>query len=323
MEHREWWTEHPNDQSFDDVGEDDRCDNLTALMAASWKGPHTLLSKLLTAGAAVNKRDSWGRSPLWIAGETGQLACVQLLVEVGSELDAVSKSGKSALHVAVGAGHVDVVKYLIDKGADVDRTDHSGRTPCHFAAFKGIVPVLELLFKHKARYSWRDSEGLTPVHLAVQQTDNLLAIECLLQHGASPHTPDYNGKTPLHSAAAKGSPAISLLLEARADAAMRDCKGRTAYECLSTTSNIVRQRLASATLHQLPGSAFDARFAIERAEKGRSLSDSSVVASGGDGNQNANKQRFTQENVNKPTQGSMENTAHKSWPERSYRWGFA
>lgn len=134
MEHREWWTEHPDDQSFDDVGEDNRCDNLTALMAASWKGPHTLLSKLLTAGAAVNKRDSWGRSPLWIAGETGQLACVQLLVEVGSELDAVSKSGKSALHVAVGAGHVDVVKYLIDKGADIDRADHNGRTPCHFAA---------------------------------------------------------------------------------------------------------------------------------------------------------------------------------------------
>jgi ankyrin repeat protein len=164
---------------------------------------------------------------------------------------------------------------------------------------KGIVPVLELLFKHKARYSWQDSKGLTPVHLAVQQTDNLLAIECLLQHGASPHTPDYNGKTPLHSAAAKGSPAISLLLEARADAAMKDRQGRTAYEYLSTTSNDVRQILASATLHRLPGSVFNAGFAIERAERGRSLSDSSVVASKGDSNQNANKQRFTQETANK------------------------
>lgn len=275
-------------------------------------------------GAEVNKRDSWGRSALWIAAQTGHLDCVRLLVEAGSELNAVSTSARLPLHVAVDEGHAEVVKYLIDEGADVDRADHNGRTPCHFAAFKGIVPVLEMLFKHNARYSARDREGLTPVHSAVQQSDNLPAIECLLQHGASPHTPDDNGKTPLHSAAAKGSPAVFLLLDAGADVTMRDCQGRTAYEYLPfTASNTVRQRLASAMLHRIPVSAFDAGFPIEGAEKGRSLSSSSVFAPQGDGNRSPSKERSMQDSTNKLKQRFMHQIANNFGTMRSYRSGSA
>ena len=151
IEHRFWWSERPDEESFEDVSEGDRCDHETALMAASWKGPHTLLSKLLVAGAAVNNRDSWGRFALWMAAQSGQVANVQVLVEAGAEVNAVSNSGKSSLHVAIEDGHSTIVEYLIEQGADVDRADNNGRTACHFAAFKGNVKILELLFESKCK----------------------------------------------------------------------------------------------------------------------------------------------------------------------------
>ena len=282
VEHRLWWTETPEDQSFDDVGEDDRCDNATALMAGSWKGPRVLLSRLLCAGAEVNRQDSWGRSALWIAAQAGQIDCVRLLIEAKADLDAVSNSGKTALHVAADMGHDEVAQYLIEHGADVDRVDCNGRTPCHFATFKGSVPVLETLFKHHARYEARDREGLTPLHSAIKKPwTDLPAIEWLLKHGANPHTRDYQEKTPLHSAAEKGSPAVCLLLDARADAMMMDTQGRTASDYLpSDASKTIRERLALASKRYSQGNAFDTGFVVEGAEKGRSLSDSSILEVG-------------------------------------------
>lgn len=244
MEHRFWWSQRPDKTSFEDVSEDDRCDKETVLMAASWKGPRTVLLKLLSVGVAVNARDSWGRSALWIAAQSAQLENVKALVEAGANVNSPSNSGKSPLRVAIESGNVQIVDHLIQKGADVDRVDQNGRTACHFAAFRGKVEILELLLKGSARYSARDKDGRTPLHTALTGSDHVPAVECLLNHGANTLDPDNDGRTPLHYAANRGSPAVMLLLDAGADTSIEDSSGRRASSYLPTTAPIlIRQRL--------------------------------------------------------------------------------
>ena len=125
-------------------------------------------------------------------------------------------------------------------------------------------------------------------------------IECLLKHGANPLTPDVDGKTALHYAAAKGSVAIHSLLEYGADAMMKDSRGRIALDYLPVEApTAVRRYLASATLRNTPRDSMFEGIAAEEVERGRSLSDSSIYPLSKDGSRSASKDRSVQETAEK------------------------
>lgn len=79
-----------------------------------------------------------------------------------------------------------------------------GLTALHCAAARGHTEALEtLLGLCGARVDVADSHGCTPLHYAAAlgHADSTAA---LLQHGADAHRQDRRGRSPAHTAAAKG-----------------------------------------------------------------------------------------------------------------------
>ena len=112
----------------------------------------------------------------------------------GTNVEFRTAKDESPLMLASLRGHLDLVRKLIDRGADVNKP---GWAPLHYAATSGHVDIMELLLENHA---YIDAE--------------------------SP-----NGTTPLMMAALYGTPAsVKLLLDAGADAALRNQRGMTAID---------------------------------------------------------------------------------------------
>lgn len=106
------------------------------------------MKALIEAGADVNARDEYSRTPLDIASQWSlKLEVFKVLVSAG----AGASHAPTALHSLLNYNHpseVDVsqVELLIDAGADVNAKDPSGRTPLQIAAERGhSADVLRLL----------------------------------------------------------------------------------------------------------------------------------------------------------------------------------
>lgn len=83
----------------------------------------------------------------------------------------ISRDGLTALHCAAARGHTEALETLVGLcGARVDVADSHGCTPLHYAAALGHAD----------------------------------ATSALLQHGADSHRQDRRGRSPAHTAAAKG-----------------------------------------------------------------------------------------------------------------------
>jgi len=136
---------------------------------------------------------------------------------------------------------VDVARYLIERGADIHHVDWYGRTPLwlavemrnvdlHFTTFEPMVdsedradllaftrellesgadpdirikevpPLRSWLYLLGGSLSWVDFTGQTPFLLASLSGD-VETMRLLLEFGADPHIPTYEGTTPLMAAA--------------------------------------------------------------------------------------------------------------------------
>lgn len=79
-----------------------------------------------------------------------------------------------------------------------------GLTALHCAAARGHTEALETLVGLcGARVDVADSHGCTPLHYAAA-LGHADATSALLQHGADSHRQDRRGRSPAHTAAAKG-----------------------------------------------------------------------------------------------------------------------
>uniref|UniRef100_A0A8I7BK79 Serine/threonine-protein kinase BSK1-like TPR repeats domain-containing protein n=2 Tax=Hordeum vulgare subsp. vulgare TaxID=112509 RepID=A0A8I7BK79_HORVV len=147
----------------------------------------------------------WGNRLLEAACD-GDLDLVARVVEaLGMAAAAVrSGSGHGALHEAAANGRTLVCRYLVqDLGFPVDPLSDTGETPLLLAATLG--------------------------HTAT--------AACLLERGASPHTPDHDGETPLHWAAYNGDLLLAqLLLDRGADVGAATPRG-TALHIAATQAH--------------------------------------------------------------------------------------
>ena len=82
---------------------------------------------LLEFRAEVDRRDTWGKTPLIAAASEGHDDVVRVLLDAGADVDASEEGGKSALYYACCAGHTSTAKLLLDRGADVSA--RHGRDP--------------------------------------------------------------------------------------------------------------------------------------------------------------------------------------------------
>jgi hypothetical protein len=148
------------------------------------------------------------------------------------------------LHVATtGKAPLGVVSALVDAGSDVNAQDNEGNTPLHFSVkrinrenlpkqdYDGII---RLLLAKKGDVHIVNLGGISPLHTAVAFKADPSAVEMLIQAGADVNLKtlaNFDGWTPLHGAAARGSAnVITVLLKHGADPAATDGKGMTALQ---------------------------------------------------------------------------------------------
>lgn len=84
----------------------------------------------------VNKLDSGGHSPLWVAAKKGSIEVVKVLVAEGANVNQYTREMRGPLWNACWNGHLDIAAFLLEKGADVDMVcteGHTGTTPMQAA----------------------------------------------------------------------------------------------------------------------------------------------------------------------------------------------
>ncbi len=120
------------------------------LLAAAYKtGCADAVQALLDAGADVNARGGWERTPLMNAVLAGNTESVKILLAAGADVNLRDDLLKrTALMHAVrnrsnNTGTVEIIKMLLAAGADVDMEDSAGRTTYAQASSKDIVKLLE------------------------------------------------------------------------------------------------------------------------------------------------------------------------------------
>ncbi|HXK20019.1 MAG TPA: ankyrin repeat domain-containing protein, partial [Polyangiaceae bacterium] len=90
-----------------------------ALLAAARAGALEVVQMLLDAGAAVDSRDEYGQTPLFLAASRDHAPLVELLIARRADVNHPNASGKSSpLDIAVSKGQVNAVRLLLAAGAD-------------------------------------------------------------------------------------------------------------------------------------------------------------------------------------------------------------
>jgi ankyrin repeat protein len=180
-----------------------------------------------------------GMTALLFASRDGQMDAVRALVEEGANVDNVGAGEKlSPLVIAIVNGHFDVAKYLLEKNADPNLANIQGLTALYAVVDMQWAPyawrpqpiasqektpylqLMKMLLEHGANpnarlskrvwfrslpsdSSWVDPTGATPFWRAAEAVD-LAAMRLLVNAGADPKLPAFDGVTPLMVAAGLG-----------------------------------------------------------------------------------------------------------------------
>jgi uncharacterized protein len=224
------------------------------------------MRQLLSRHPSLSELDENGVTPLHIAVDSRQTACVRLLLDAGADPFVRDRKGRNAFDVALKIpdlqdlkaisvllhnagqqkpggpagpmpwsleysetrGKTGVTKMLLAMGADPNAIGTDGATPLANAAFKGDLEGVRLLLAHGAQVNAISKAGTQPIHDAALG-DNADVIRELATHGAdiNAHTRD-DAQTPLYIAAAMGKmKAVEALVALGADLKAKDSQGRT------------------------------------------------------------------------------------------------
>ena len=89
-----------------------------------------------------------------LATDEGHKEVVELLITAGADVNAKEKYEKTPLHHASKAGYYEIVELLIAAGADVNVKNIAGKTPLDFDGNADLVDgeIADLLRKHGAKH---------------------------------------------------------------------------------------------------------------------------------------------------------------------------
>ncbi|KAK2557231.1 Ammonium transporter 1 [Acropora cervicornis] len=228
------------------------------LYEAVYFGHDQVVQSLLRHGASWSE-DGIG-DLLCIAVEKNDGEELQRLVSLGVNVNAANSGGGTALHVAASLGSRAVVQYLIDHRADINAVDSLGNTPLNYSDMHehravshlleglgsrrlshhysmseicevvntGNLQMLRHMVHNGATICYRDSNKRTPLeslsaHLMndAARTGDTKALKRLIPWTSHVNVADFDGQTPLHTAAMSGRlNVIKLLLKEGADATL-------------------------------------------------------------------------------------------------------
>lgn len=223
----------------------------TPLHAATQSGDVAAIELLCETHVGLNARfnaslnygpedDDW--SALDVAASHGNVAAVKALVEAGADRRAVSAEGLTVMHSAAAGNNVEMIDTLVELGLDVKGA--AGGTPViHTAVQANSSDAVLALARHGADPNELNCLGENPLEASVQWGHSLSMTPALLEAGATPllqhvlhseefeelahvflergaqlSTPDAQGQTVLHAAAAEyGADKIDFLISLGAD----------------------------------------------------------------------------------------------------------
>jgi ankyrin repeat protein len=237
--------------------------NLPVQLSARF-GALEVMNLLLERGHEVAGADASGRTALHWAARGGFSDVVKAILRGGADPDAKTTDGRTPLHWAAKHGHPQVVVELIEHGANPAEPTADGRTALHWAASRGHRSVMEILLSDiRVHAACQSRNRWTALHWAACSGNRSVVIygldhhspsspqtssrehlsmsggepkgheevtKLLLDVGVSPQTPNKEGQTALHLAAASGNRKIvQLLLDYGADMGAQDAYGYTPW----------------------------------------------------------------------------------------------
>jgi hemoglobin len=147
--------------------------------------------QLASASSLVRERFSHSRTLLHAAVAAGDVAFVELLLDLGAEVSAVAGAHSPLYCVGnecLAAGGADIVRLLVKAGANVNAAEGPTRcTALHMAARRGNVDVAGALLACGADLEARDNAGDTPLRRALNCRKPAV-VALLLSRGADPNS---------------------------------------------------------------------------------------------------------------------------------------
>ena len=146
---------------------------MVPLEDAAAAGDLATVELLLNIGADLHYRDLDGWSAIHWAAEEGHSDVVFLLLKAGIDVNAVSSYGTSVLHCAANGGNHVLVSNLLQRGADTRKSTCHGWTPLHHAAFMGHCQVFQCFMQAVPMSeatmigASQDNHGWSVLHLAI------------------------------------------------------------------------------------------------------------------------------------------------------------
>lgn len=214
----------------------DRLGNMPLAKAAG-KGSVPLVQVFLARKAPVDARNLESSTALFIAIEEERRAVAELLLDAGANPNLPGRSGIAPLSAAAYTGNAKLVAALLAKGADTRIVDATGKSAIVYAAGRGFSPVVAQLLDAGVDVNARYGNDLTALMWAAGHSEEAGAadvketLELLIKRGARLDDADDRGRTALMMAAELGHvTAIEVLMQAGADASLKDKAGKSAAD---------------------------------------------------------------------------------------------
>jgi len=192
------------------------------LHAAAVKGDVALIGRLAAAGADLNARDGYGRTPVHVATFAKQREAIRALARAGANIDLLENDRYDAVTIASVADDEDTLRVLLELGASAKQTtSRYDGTALIAAAHLGHDGVVRQLIAAGAPLNHVNNLHWTAVIEAIVLGDggarHQRTLSALIQAGADLQLTDRQGNTPLQLARARGyAPMVAMLEQAGA-----------------------------------------------------------------------------------------------------------
>lgn len=198
-----------------------------------------------TVRQALLDRNDEALTQMTYAASEGDVDTVRALAARGLNLDAGDYDARTTMHLAAAEGNARVVALLCQLGADPNVRDRWGGAPIRDAIDGKHEAVLDVF---RANAVTLDAAQPAQLLCEAASRGDLERLERLLEAGIGANLGDYDGRTPLHLAAAAGNlRVVEFLVSKLADVSAQDRNGATpADDAISSERPLVTQLLVRA-----------------------------------------------------------------------------
>ncbi|MEO7727518.1 MAG: ankyrin repeat domain-containing protein [Burkholderiales bacterium] len=190
----------------------------TGLFAAAARGDAAEINRLTGAGADVNSREAYGRTPAHLATFGRHRDAIAALAKAGADLNAKERDRYDPVTIAAVAADAATLRLLLKLGASARQvTSRYDGTALIAAAHLGHGDVVKLLLDAGAPLDHVNNLGWTALIEAIVLGDggprHIETLRALMRAGANVNLADRNGQTPLQLARQRGYKAMVAILE--------------------------------------------------------------------------------------------------------------